>query len=683
MLPWILSKRRTGCPPFFLFANQPATDALPEMTKGEGRTALASRVSGILDALQNPQALAGLLVLLTIGLFWPAIHCDFVEYDDGVYVFENPQVLKGITGEGMAYAFRSIHGGSWMPLTWISHMLDVMIFGVKPAGHHFTNIFLHALGAGLLLLALNRLTRRLWLSALVAVVFAWHPLRTESVVWVAERKDVLSTLLFILGLLAYARYAEKPGRARYAWVVVCLMLGLMAKPMLVTFPFVLLLLDLWPLRRLGANWPELRANFWPRLREKIPLLLLVLLISGMTFWSQHRVGAVDRREMSLAHRARQITSNYAFYFQKTFLTTQRTVIYPVAPLSPIGAGGVGIALLGLSVLALWRMFVVPWLALGWFWFLGTLVPVIGFVPVGLSAVADRYSYIPSIGLGLIIVWGLATVAGASLWRRRALVVLGLMAVLACAWATRLDIRRWRNSESLFESASLTAPHKIALNNLAYALVKRGEYSRAIEFCTRAIELDPQYGSSYGNRALAYAWSNDYEQAKRDYDQAVKLGARPIQPMRRQQLLSGGAIDEATSSDPEEAWHLFAGVSGLEPKSAASFRGRGDMRLKVGDVTGGISDYTKAIGLSEEAVTYTSRGNAYVRLGDWSRALADLTKAVELAPNDAKNYQNRAVAYFKTANYESAWADVERCRKLGGTPPPSFLEALSAASGRKP
>lgn len=653
------------------------------MTQGERRTGLFPQPGGILAVLQKPECLAGLLVILTIWLFSPAIHCEFVEYDDGVYVFENPQVLKGISGEGVGYAFHSIHGGSWMPLTWISHMLDVTVFGVKPAGHHFTNILLHAISAGLLLHILNRLTRRLWLSALVAAIFAWHPLRTESVVWVAERKDVLSTLLFVLGLLAYARYAEKPGLVRYVWVVVCLALGLMAKPMLVTFPFVLLLLDLWPLHRLGSNWSELRIKFWPRLQEKIPLLLLVLFISGMTVWSQRRVGAVDRRETSLLQRAQQITSNYAFYIEKTFLPTQRTVIYPEETLPPVLAMVVGSALSGVSVFALWQMFVTPWFAMGWFWFLGTLVPVIGFVPVGLAAVADRYTYIPSIGLGLMIVWGMSAIPGRSLWGGRVIAVLGLMAVLVCAWATRQDIGRWRNSESLFESASHTAPHKIALNNLAYALVKRGEYGRAIEFCTRAIDLDPQYGSSYGNRALAYVWSNDYERAKADYDQAVKLGARPIQPMRRQQLLSGGAIDEATSSDPEEAWHLFAGVSGLEPQTATSFRGRGDIRVKAGDVTGGITDYTKAIGLSEEAVTYTSRGNAYVRLGDWSRALADLTKAVELAPNDAKNYQNRAVVYFKIADFESAWGDVEQCRKLGGTSPPSFLEALSTASGRKP
>ncbi len=629
----------------------------------------------------KPEALAILLAVLTIWLFSPAMQCGFVEYDDGVYVFENPQVLKGISADGLAYAFRSIHGGSWMPLTWLSHMLDVALFDTKPAGHHFTNVFLHAMSAGLLLFILNRLTHRLWLSVLVAVLFAWHPLRTESVVWVAERKDVLSALMWMLGLLAYARFAEKPSRGRYLSVVACLALGLMAKPMLVTFPFVLLLLDFWPLRRLGTDWTEFRIKLWPRLREKIPLLLLVGLISGMTFWSQRQVGAVDQRETSPSQRAQQITSNYAFYLQKTFLPTNRTVIYPEEKLPAIVTVVVALALSGGTVQVLQGMFVTPWLATGWFWFLGTLVPVIGFVPVGLAAVADRYTYIPSIGLGLLVVWGVAGVVARKRWLRPMTAIVGVFACLACAAATRQDIARWQSTESLFESAAQTAPHKVSLNNLAYALVKRGEYKRAIEFCSRAIALDPQYGSSYGNRALAYAWSNDYERAKRDYDQAVKLGARPIQPMRRQQLLSGLMTDEAASTDPEEAWHLFAGVSGLEPQSAASYRGRGDIRVKIGDVTGGIADYTKALALMEESTTYTSRGNAYVRQSDWPAALADLTKAVELSPATATGYQNRAVVHFRTGDYESAWADIERCRKLGGTPAPSFLEALSAASGR--
>jgi tetratricopeptide (TPR) repeat protein len=282
----------------------------------------------------------------------------------------------------------------------------------------------------------------------------------------------------------------------------------------------------------------------------------------------------------------------------------------------------------------------------------------------------------------VVAWGLAKLMTVRPWLGRTAAVGWGVIMMVFATMTRQDIARWTSSETLFESASLTSPHKIAFNNLAYALVTRGEYARAIEFCTRAIELDPQYGSSYGNRALAYAWSNDYENAKRDYDQAVKLGARPIQPMRRQLLLSGKHVDAATVGDPEEAWHLFAGVSGLEPRSADSYRGRGDIRIKVGDVAGGITDYARAIELQpDDTLNYTRRGNAFVRLGEWQNALADLTKAVELSPNDATSYQNRAVVYFRMSNYGQAWADIEQCQKLGGTPHPDFLKALSEASGR--
>jgi Flp pilus assembly protein TadD len=649
------------------------------MISGKGSATSAEPFERMLATLHRPGILALLLGIVTFWLFSPAIHCGFIEYDDGVYVVENLRVLKGLNFEGIRYALHSIEGGSWMPLTWISHMLDVTVFGSQPAGHHFTNILLHSANAGLLLLALNRLTRRLWLSVLVAVVFAWHPLRTESVVWVAERKDVLSTMMWMFGLLAYSRYVEKPCISRYMCVVVCLAIGLMAKPMLVTFPFALLLLDFWPLRRLGRSWPEIRARFGRLLFEKSPLLLVVGLASAATVWSQSKAGAVDHRQASVVQRASRIADNYAFYVQKFFSPTKRTVIYPEKPLTIGVTTVVGLVLFAFSLFTVWRMFEWPWLPTGWFWFVGTLVPVVGLVPVGLSPVADRYSYIPSIGLAIVVVWGVSVLVGNNPWLKRASVVLGLIVVCTSAWATHADIARWKDSETLFESAARTAPHKIAFNNLAYFLVKRGDYPRAIEACTRAIELDPQYGSSYGNRALAYAWSNDYEQAKRDYDQAVKLGARPIQPMRRLRAMEGKATDVSASDDPEEAWHLFAGVFGLEPKSAESLRGRADVRVKVGDTAGGIADYTKAIALlPADASLYTARGNAYALLGDWTNALADMTRAIELSPTNAAGYQNRAVILYKMGQIEKAWDDVNQNLRRGGAPHASFIRALTDA-----
>jgi protein O-mannosyl-transferase len=626
--------------------------------------------------------MALIISVLTFCLFSPALRCGFVDYDDGLYVVENGQVLKGLTAEGLGYAFRSINGGSWMPLTWITHMLDVSLFGLQPAGHHFTNILLHAASSGLLVLVLHRMTARLWLSVLVAALFAWHPLRTESVVWVAERKDVLAALLWMLGLLAYARFVQKPGTLRYSCVATCLALGLMAKPMMVSFPLLLLLLDFWPLQRMGWSWSEFRIQFWRRLREKTPLLLLIVVICGVTLWSQRRVGAMDKREVSIVERSRQVTSNYSFYVEKSFWPAQRSVVYPELPLSPVRTAGT-VAILGLITgLACWRLLKWPWLAVGWFWFLGTLFPVCGIVPVGMTPVADRYSYIPSVGLALAVVWSIAEIVKALPQVQRATFIAGVILTIGLACLTFKDISRWKDSETLFAAAVNTAPHKVAYNNLAYALIKRGEHSRAIANCERAIELDPNYGVSFGNRSLAYASLGDYERAKRDYDEAVRLGARPIQPLRRWQQLTGKTVDQLASDDPEEAWHLFAGVAGLEPQSAESLRGRGNIRVKIGDVAGGITDYTKAIALrADNSALHTARGNAYARLQNWTNALADLTQAIVLSPTNAAGYQNRAVIYYRLGELDKAWNDVSQQLKLGGVPHQSFVNALSNAIGQ--
>lgn len=655
---------------------------LRTMTRGESQSPSSVTPEKTHAVFTRPQKVAILFGLLTFCLFSPALRCGFVDYDDGIYVVENGQVLKGLTGEGFGYAMHSIDGGSWMPLTWLSHMLDTTLFGLRPAGHHFTNILLHATSSGLLLLVLQRMAGRWWLSMIVAALFAWHPLRTESVVWVAERKDVLSTLFWMLGLLAYARYAEKPGIPRYLWVAACLVLGLMAKPMLVTFPLALLLLDFWPLQRMGFQRSEFKVQFWRRLREKIPLLLLAAAICGLTLWSQRRIGAMDKREIPVVKRLSQIVSNYAFYVEKSFWPTERTVVYPETQPSPARTAVASLLLALVSTLALWRLFKWPWLAVGWFWFLGTMVPVCGIVPVGMTPVADRYSYLPTIGLALAVVGSIGEILKARPHLQRASFFGAGLVALGCAGLTCTDIGRWKNSETLFAAAAETAPHKVAYNNLAFCLIKRGEYARAIEACARAIELAPNYGATFGNRSLAYASLGDYEQAKRDYDEAVRLGSRPIQPMRRLRQLTGQTFEQPASDDPEEAWHLFAGVSGLEPRSAESYRGRGDIRVKIGDVAGGITDYTKAITLRpDDGTLSTVRGNAYARLNDWTNALVDLTEAINLSPTNAAGYQNRAVVYYRLGELDKAWTDIKQQLRLGGVPHQSFIQALSDATGQ--
>lgn len=622
-------------------------------------------------------------MLFTFLVFSPALKFDQVGYDDGVYVYENPQVLRGVNSTSFSYAFRSIDGGSWMPLTWLSLMLDTTIFGGAPWGYHFTNILLHAVCAGLLFRLCHGLTERTGLSLFVAACFALHPLRTESVVWIAERKDVLSGVFWMWGLLAYARYAKQPSRQGLMPVMALLVMGLMTKPMAVTFPFVLLLLDLWPLERAGKNWSEFIARFGRLVREKTILFLIVAIFCGLTYWAQYRTGAVGHSPGSLVEHLGRLADNYGFYLQKTFWPATRTVVYPESAATASEMLGCAGIIVSISALAVWRLFRYPWIAVGWFWFLGTLVPVIGIVRIGLSPVADRYTYLPSIGLFLLLAFGVGRWLEVNQRLRWFLRGLGGAIIVAMVVATWQDLPRWRDAGTLFGAAVRVNPTKVSLNNLAYFQIGKGEFQQAIQYCDHAIRLAPNYAQSYATRSLAYACLEDYEQSKRDYDQAVNLGARPIQPERLK--LRNPAMTHApvfVPKNPEDAWHYFAAVFKLEPRAAGSFGDRADFRFKWNDLAGAMRDYNQAIQLEPGNPTfYSHRGNLQLRLNNDAAALADLTRAIELAPTNAASYQNRAVLHFKARDFTKAWADIEQCRQHGGVPHESFIRALTEASGK--
>ena len=344
--------------------------------------------------------LAGLVGGITLSVFWGATHCGFLNLDDDLYITANPRVSGGLSFHGIAYAFTAVDGGSWMPLTWLSYLLDASLWGNNAAGYHATNVLLHAVSASLLFLALLLLTRELWPSVFVALFFALHPLRLESVIWIAERKDVLSGLFFMLSLASYARFS---GKARGAVTFLCLLLGLMAKPMLVTVPLLLLLLDFWPLGRMGSSWVEIKAKLPALITEKIPLFLLSAAFGAITILTQSSVGAIAKAELGTTQILR-VPDNYLFYLGKIFWPDNLNVLYPIAPVSP-GRASIALALiLVVTVAALLRTRTGPSLVVGWFWFLGGLMPVIGAIPIGSTWVADRYTYLPSIGIGLMLAW---------------------------------------------------------------------------------------------------------------------------------------------------------------------------------------------------------------------------------------------------------------------------------------
>ena len=414
-----------------------------------------------LKSMRRPALLSLLLIVLTLAAYWPVRHAGFTNCDDDAYVTENPPVLHGLTGNGVKWAFTTFHASNWHPLTWLSHMADCSLFGENAAGSHLVNVGFHLANTLLLLLLLWRLTGAVWRSGFVAALFALHPLHVESVAWIAERKDVLSTCFGLLTLLAYVRYVEgskvqsPKSKVWYGLALLCFVLGLMSKPMLVTWPFILLLLDYWPLRRLqlSTGHSKLKTLLF-FVREKLAFFGLAAAASAVTFWAQKTGGAVvPLQELPLLNRLANVAVAYVAYLAKAFWPTRLAVLYPFVldlPVMKVALAVVG--LLAATVFSFLAARRAPYVLMGWVWFVGTLVPVIGLVQVGNQAMADRYTYIPLVGVFIVVSWGAVDLT--SRWRgQRFALSAGAAVVLAgCFIGTRLQVGYWRNSLALFSHA---------------------------------------------------------------------------------------------------------------------------------------------------------------------------------------------------------------------------------------
>lgn len=467
------------------------------------------------DTQRNTKRQAGVLlalILLTGIVFSPVAHFDFVNLDDDVYVTANAIVQKGLTPEGIAWAFTTMQVSNWHPLTWLSHMLDCQLFGVRPGAHHMVNLILHVLAASALFLVLAQMTGTFWNSAFVAALFAIHPLHVESVAWIAERKDVLSGLMWMLTLAAYAQYAQRPGWTRYLLVIFFFVLGLLSKPMIVTLPFVLLLLDYWPLRRFDvSNWVGSIRTLTRLVLEKTPLIALSAASCVITVIAQWQGGSLASTEMFPFHiRLANAVVSYVMYIVKTFYPVGLAVSYPhPGPSLPawqiLGAACVLIAVTVAAILLMRRF---PYLLVGWLWYLGTLAPVIGLVQVGSQAMADRYTYVPLIGLFIMLTWGLRDFGFWILDLRfgrkcetRALhfAVPAGAVILLLSVLTALQASYWRDSVTLFEHALRVTEHNsVAHNNLGTALMDRGRYDEAAIHFSKAFEEAPSNTDALNN-----------------------------------------------------------------------------------------------------------------------------------------------------------------------------------------
>jgi protein O-mannosyl-transferase len=474
---------------------------------------------------QTSPALAGasfdLLVYLALLLATFAVYAqvrdfDFVNYDDVDYTIGNPNVRQGITAQGLEWALTSRDTGNWIPLTWVSHMLDCQFFGQDSSWHHLHNVLLHALAAVMLCIFLQRATSTRWRSALAAFLFALHPLHVQSVAWVAERKDVLNACFWFLTLWLYVRYAERPSTGRYLAVALGFCLGAMAKPMMVTLPFVLLLLDYWPLARLGQRG---RKAIW----EKLPLLGLASAAAAIAYLAQKHAEAVNL--VPLGARLANATHSYTLYILQTFWPARLAVFYPYPrdfhfAFLPLLGEGVLLAVVTTGVIVLRRR--APYLLMGWGWFVVTLVPVIGLVQVGDQAHADRYMYIPMVGLLVMLIWGAAEILE-KLRAKTLTILLAAAACLASAVLSWVQVGYWRNSETLFRRAlAVTNDNIVANGNLGNYLTDSGRPSEALPYYETAVRIDPESALARMNLGTALGQMGRLPDAIAQLQIAVRL-----------------------------------------------------------------------------------------------------------------------------------------------------------------
>lgn len=464
------------------------------------------------------------LILSVLVVYGRLSFFDFVFFDDHVYVTEKAQVLAGVSKDSLRWAFTSTDAGFWHPLTWISLMIDHDLWGANPFGYHLTNVLLHAAATLLLFGGLQRMTGSPFRSGFVAALFAIHPLHVESVAWIAERKDVLSGVFWMLSLLLYARYAERPGMFRYCLVLLSFFMGLMAKPMVVTLPFVLMLLDIWPLKRLSTK--SLNVLF----AEKIPFLLMGAAVGVITMVAEQRAGALKSLgELSFLNRICNAVVAYGFYLYKMVWPSRLSVHYPHPGNRPLWEIALSITVLAtITFFAIKRSKSQPFFLIGWLWYLIGLLPVAGLIQIGTHAFADRYTYIPLIGVFIGIVWGIGDFAE----QKKLPLQFGMIgiAVLAALSAVSVQqVRHWQNAESLFRQAlRATQNNYLAYNNLGAALSRQGRQQEAIPCFKKALNIRPDYIEALFNIGVALAEQGKYAEALPAYEKALALNPRFVE-----------------------------------------------------------------------------------------------------------------------------------------------------------
>ncbi|PYI49089.1 MAG: hypothetical protein DMF11_01965 [Verrucomicrobia bacterium] len=585
-------------------------------------------------------AIAAALAIVTLAIYAQVVGHQFITLDDPTYIRENPMVNRGVTLGGVAWAFTTFYATNWHPLTWISHMLDCQFFGMNAGRHLLINALIHVANTILVFWFLLRTTRARWPSALVAALFALHPLHVESVAWVSERKDTLSTFFGLLSLIAYVRYAKAPSISRYAWVAIALALGLLAKPMLVTWPFVMLLLDYWPLGRLagpmvkehrrGAPHKEAATGIASLVWEKLPLFALVAASAIITFVAQSQGGAVRTfTDAPITLRLSNALVSYVKYLLLTFWPNDLAVYYPFA-WAGIPAWqiiGAALLLLGITAFCFSQRKIRPYLIVGWLWFLGTLVPVIGLVQVGGQIMADRYFYVPSIGLFIAIVFGLADIAKS--WRVAPLlsggIAVGVLLILATL--TNAQAQRWRDSFTLFEhTLAVTPPNLRIENSLALAMGASGKYDEAAAHFEKTLQIDPSFYDGLVGMGVTRAFQGRMPEAIGYFQAAIR--SQPDTPKAHVQL----ALALWKENNDQAAFEEMRRASQLAPNDADIRADFGLALELVGQIPEAIEQLHEALRMNpNNAEAHGNLGLALLASGKARESVPEFEMALHLKP----------------------------------------------------
>jgi protein O-mannosyl-transferase len=577
------------------------------------------------------------LVIATLSVYWQVQHFDFVSFDDNEYVYDNFHVKNGITSENLIWAFTAFHSNNWHPLTWLSHMLDCQFYGLNPGLHHLTNLLFHIANSLLLFFIFKQMTGDLWKSGFLAALFALHPLHVESVAWISERKDVLSAFFWLLTLWCYIRYVRRPGLNRYALVLLFFIFGLLSKPMLVTLPFTLFLLDYWPLNRfhyqpLAGN--QTKTQIIRLLLEKIPLLTLVPISCLLTFYAQRHGGVVKSIDIfPFQVRIANAIVSYISYIGKMIYPANLAFLYPHPGMPPWWKiSGAFFLIITISFLSVKKIKKHPYVIVGWLWYLGTLIPVIGIIQVGMQAMADRYTYIPSIGLLIIAVWGIPEFFAN--WRNKRIwiAISATTAISIYAIVAWKQVGYWKNSISMLEhTLEVTSNNHIALDSLGVERFKQGKLDDAMSLFLQAARIYPNNPYTHFNMGVALYVKGNIQEAINQYLEAVHI----------------------------------------EPNYFQAYSNLGAAFFSLGQTEEAIKHYIKAITIKPDYMdAYINLGIAFDTLGNFENAIKSYNQALHIDPNNINAHYNLAVDLEKIERLDEAILHYSQTIRLR----PDFFDA---------